>query len=163
MGVKSLVAHVRDLGGMGLASAAATAADAVVFASLLRLSPLPLAANVALAALVGAVVHFSLCRVWVFGRFNRGFLAALQRYALMSGVALGLHAEVTTLLARGMMPESAWMLSKVAVFALWCYPASRFMVFGGSAGLGEAAPAGAEGATHGLAVVEARAEEHRQR
>jgi putative flippase GtrA len=158
--VSSVLRHVRDVGGMGVASGAATVADAVVFASLLRLSPLPLVADVALAALVGAFVHFSLCRVWVFSRFNRSLLESLQRYAVMSGIALCLHAEVTTLLARALVPELAWLVSKGAVFALWCYPASRFLVFGRSeagGGAGEARAPSLRGRE--LVVVEVRSAE----
>ena len=125
-----MVQHFRDLSGMTVASLVATLADGVVFGALVHTSSAPLAFAAVLGAIVGAVLHFSICRVVVFSRFRRRLLASLPRYAVMSGTALMLHAPLTTYLAFWVGPDAAWLLSKVSVFALWCYPASRYLVFG---------------------------------
>ena len=115
---------------MSIASAAATLMDLLVFTMMVRVAESHLAASAALAAFVGALIHFSLCNFWVFGRFNRSFRKSAWRYVMVSGSALIAHTLLTTSLAVVFGAEIAWALSKTTVFLCWIYPLSRFFVFG---------------------------------
>lgn len=119
---------------MGVASCLATLADLAIFASMFRLLGSPLAVATSCAALVGAIIHFSICKYWVFGRFDRSIVDSAWRYALVSGTALIAHTALTTFIASLSTPELGWLMSKGLVFAAIIYPASRFFVFGSSFG-----------------------------
>jgi len=119
---------------MGVASCLATLADLLVFATLFRVLGSPLAMATACAALVGALIHFSICKYWVFGRFDRSVVDSAWRYAVVSGTALVIHTGLTSFIAAMSTPELGWLMSKGLGFAIVIYPASRFFVFGGSLG-----------------------------
>ncbi len=124
--------HVRDFAGSSVASFLATAADGVVFALLMTLasSQLQLAGIfAAAAAVVGGIIHYSLCRFWVFERFDASFTRSIPLYVLMSASAAVAHGIATQLLVLALAPAIAWFVSKAIVYVLWTYPASRYIVF----------------------------------
>ena len=128
--MRKILPHLKDISGMSIASGLATLMDLVVFTMMVRLVESHLALATALAAFVGAIVHFSLCKFWVFGRFNRSFKTSAWRYVFVSGSALIAHTVITTSLAAFISAEFAWAASKGIVFLCWIYPLSRFFVFG---------------------------------
>jgi putative flippase GtrA len=125
--------HLRDLSGTALASVVATALDGLVFSALiLALEPpagLATGACAAAGAACGGVTHFSLCRRWVFSRFDAPLSHAAPRYALMSLLAGLIHAAATSLIATLLPSSLAWGLSKLLVYLGWTYPISRYHVF----------------------------------
>ena len=122
--------HLADLSGLTVASIAATGVDLLVFLTLIRYAHTTLWVAVGAAAFAGAIVHFALCKFWVFGRFDQTFSTAAWRYVFASGMALLGH-ELATAMYAGYFPvEMAWVLSKTTVFLFWIYPLSRYYVFG---------------------------------
>ena len=121
--------HIRDISGMGMASGSATLVDLIIFTTLVRTTHSPLVLATSLAALAGAMVHFTACKTLVFGRFDRSLIDSAWRYVLVSGMALIAHTVTTTVLARYFAPELAWTVSKASVFLVWIYPGSRYFVF----------------------------------
>ena len=128
--MRKILPHLKDISGMSIASGLATLMDLFVFTTMVRLVESHLALAAALAAFVGACIHFSLCKFWVFGRFNRSFKKSAWRYVFVSGSALIAHTAITTSLATLISAELAWAASKAVVFLCWIYPLSRFFVFG---------------------------------
>lgn len=123
-----------DLSKTTIASIIATAADGVVFALLSHdviLGQLKWGVGVAaaLAAIVGGIIHYSLCRSWVYGRFGASHRHALPRYVLMSGSAALLHGGLVQLLSGLMLDGLAWGASKVLIYLMWTFPLSRYVVF----------------------------------
>jgi putative flippase GtrA len=125
--------HMRDLSGTALASLVATGLDALIFSIAAALSgassDLATAACVAAGALAGGVAHFTICRLWVFQRFDAPLSQSAPRYALMSASAGLLHTGLTTLLANMFALQLAWGISKLLVYLGWTYPLSRYVVF----------------------------------
>ncbi len=116
-----------------LTSFVATATDGAVFALIIAAlgNAPPL---VTLAALIGAicggVMHFSLCRRYVFPDGGGPVALAIGRYAATSGITGGLHTLAVTLLAAlSVAPGVAWFASKALVYVAWSYPAARYFVF----------------------------------
>ena len=122
--------HLADLSGLTVASIAATGVDLVVFLTLIRYAQTALWIAVGAGAIAGAIVHFSLCKFWVFGRFDQTFSTAAWRYVFASGMALLGHELATAMYAGTFPVEMAWVLSKTTVFLFWIYPMSRYYVFG---------------------------------
>jgi putative flippase GtrA len=131
---RALRSHLQDMSKLSVASFLATALDFIVFSLFVRLFELPVQRGAVFGSLAGGIFHFSLCRFWVFARFERNLLEAAFRYAIVSGSALVLHSTLTTLLATYLLDieETAWLTSKFLVFAFWIYPGSKYMVFGRS-------------------------------
>ncbi|MBN1945830.1 MAG: GtrA family protein [Bradymonadales bacterium] len=125
-----LLGHIRYLGGFGLASILATVADLILFSTLVRNTGIPLPFDAALGAILGAIIHFTLCRQWVFAGHKRQLLQSASRYILISGVVMVIHSSLTTFLAVFIDPEVGWLISKISCFLLVTYPASRYLVFG---------------------------------
>lgn len=124
--------HARDFAGTSVASFLATAADGVVFALLITLagSQTHLAGLLAAAAaVVGGIIHYSLCRFWIFERFDASFKRSIPLYVLMSASAAVAHGLATQFLVLAFTPAIAWFVSKAIVYVLWTYPASRYIVF----------------------------------
>lgn len=125
-------AHLRDLSGGALASLIATALDGAVFAALGLLvgeQPAALAGSAALGAAAGGLTHFTLCRRWVFRRFDAPLRHAAPRYILMSASAAALHAAFVGVATLWLLPSLAWLISKVLIYLAWTYPISRYRVF----------------------------------
>lgn len=125
-----ILGHIRYLGGFGIASIVATLADLMLFSALVRNTGIPLPFAAALGALLGAIIHFTLCRHWVFNKYKRNLVQSASRYIVVSGLAMVVHSTATTLAALIIDPELAWLISKISVFTLLTYPASRYLVFG---------------------------------
>jgi putative flippase GtrA len=124
--------HLRDLSGGALASFIATALDGAVFAALSPLTheqPAALAACAACGAAAGGITHFTLCRRWVFRRFDAPLRHAAPRYVLMSATSAALHAAFVGLATLWLLPSLAWLTSRVLIYLAWTYPVSRYHVF----------------------------------
>jgi putative flippase GtrA len=127
--------HLMQFSTAGVASFVATAIDGLMFAQLLvwaRAFGLAEMVGVvaAVAALLGGMTHFMLCRYWVFQHHERPLPEAIAAYVVMSlGAALA-HGVTTHLLTMYGGATLGWLTSKALIFALWTYPVSRFVVFG---------------------------------
>lgn len=135
--------HAGDMSKTALASVAATACDGALFWALMAWTPpearLP-GLFAGLAAALGGVVHFSLCRGWVYERFERALWRSALAYVPMSGgAALAQAAAVGALHRAGLAAGLCWALAKVLIYLLWTYPMSRFVVFGAAHVRGEGA------------------------
>ena len=125
--------HFKDLSGTTIASASATGLDAIVYTTLTltligqEWFNIGLAAFV--AALAGGVLHYSLCRFWVFRRFQAPLLESLILYLAMSWLAASGHAVLTHWLATMVGAAFAWTISKIIFWLIWTYPLSRYVVF----------------------------------
>lgn len=131
--MKALIEHIRDISKMSVASWLATSLDFVVFTLFNRGVNLQISTAAALGSLAGALLHFTICRLWVFRHSKQHSLPeSLGRYIIVSGGALILHSLATTLLANSIIPqeELAWLISKNMVFLFWVYPGTKYMVFG---------------------------------
>lgn len=126
--------HLIDIITTALASLVATGVDGVLYAGLLHWTAswgaYRIGLTAALAAFVGGMTHFVLCRIWVFQRYNRPLVGALAAYMVMSGGAALVHGLLTHALSLHVAVSSAWVVSKLVVFLMWTYPMSRFVVFG---------------------------------
>lgn len=125
----------QDLSKTTVASVIATALDGLVFFILTQLELLDalsyaVGVRAFLAALVGGVTHYTLCKYWVYGRFARAHRSALPRYVLMSVSAALLHGAITQGLSALGLSALAWGLSKVLIYLGWTFPLSRYVVFG---------------------------------
>lgn len=126
--------HLIDIFTTAMASLVATGVDGVLYAVLLSWTvgwgTYRIGITAALAAFLGGMTHFVLCRTWVFQRYDKPLLSALAAYMVMSGGAALVHGLLTHALALHVAISSAWMVSKLVVFLMWTYPMSRFVVFG---------------------------------
>ena len=125
--------HISDISGMVVASALATGCDAIVYAILILFVVSVDVFSVGVAATVGAVVggaiHYSLCRFWVFRRFEAPLPSSLALYLAMSWLAAAGHGMLTQWLAGYSDVVIGWAVSKCIFWILWTYPLSRFVVF----------------------------------
>ncbi len=125
--------HVSDISGMLVASVLATASDAMVYAILILFVVSADVFTVGVAATVGAVVggaiHYSLCRFWVFRRFEAPLPSSLALYLAMSWLAAAGHGMLTQWLSGYSDVVIGWLVSKSVFWILWTYPLSRFVVF----------------------------------
>ncbi len=120
-----------DFAGVAGASFIATAADGLVFWGLSSVDLRPGIAAV-LAAIVGGIIHYSLCRWGVFKRFNAGVLQSAGRYIVMSGIAALLQGGIVDFLVEDLGHATAWGLGKGLIYVAWTFPLSRWVVFKGS-------------------------------
>lgn len=136
--MSSWTRHLLDLTGSSVASFVATAADGIVYVALVHTlvawQLLSLGVSAGLAAVVGGVIHYSMCRFWVFRRFDASLHWSAAIYFVMSGLAAVGHGVLTEWLASFIGAGFGWGVSKGAIWVLWTYPASRYVVFGGLAG-----------------------------
>lgn len=127
-GKRPKLSVARPLKSLG-ASAIATAIDLVVATSVLRLTGTHPSAATAVGCAVGGVVSFLLCRAWAF-EARGAVVPQLGRYAFVSASGAALNAGGVALLSMLEAPFLlAWVLTRVAVFATWSYPAQRDFVF----------------------------------
>ncbi len=130
--------HLLDFSGSSVASAAATATDAFIYASLVftlvrwEFVSLGLAAGV--GALLGGIVHYTICRFWVFRRFEAPLFRSAAIYFAMSWVAAAGHGFLTGWLAGLAGAALAWAVSKGVIWVAWTYPLSRYVVFSDGGG-----------------------------
>lgn len=125
----------RDLSKTTVASIIATALDGLVFLALTHLLPLDelsysVGVRAFVAALIGGVTHYTLCKYWVYGRFARSHRSALPLYVFMSVTAALLHGAITQGLSALWFGAWAWGISKVIIYLGWTFPLSRYVVFG---------------------------------
>lgn len=125
--------HLLDFSGTSLASIAATTVDALVYTLLLvttvhhELLSVGLAA--AIGAAVGGLIHYSMCRFWVFRRFHASIPSSLALYLAMSWFAAIGHGALTQWLSGFLGVVTGWLISKCVFWIFWTYPLSRFVVF----------------------------------
>jgi hypothetical protein len=127
-----------DVSGSSVASFVATASDGLVYAAfvhtLVAWGLLSVGVSAGLAAVVGGVIHYSMCRFWVFRRFDASLRWSALTYFAMSGSAAVGHGLLTEWLAGSVGAGWGWGASKGLIWILWTYPLSRYVVFGGLAG-----------------------------
>lgn len=125
--------HLFDFSGTSIASVLATLCDAVIYAALLltfvSAEAFTLGMAAAIGALAGGLIHYSLCRFWVFRRFEAPILESLALYFAMSWMAAAGHGLLTEWFAGFLGALGGWLLSKTILWVLWTYPLSRFVVF----------------------------------
>lgn len=127
-GKRPKLSMTRPLKTLG-ASALATAIDLAVAASVLGFAGTHPSLATAIGCVAGAVVSFSLCRAWAF-EARGAVVPQLGRYAFVSASGAALNAGGVALLS--MLNASflvAWVITRVAVFVTWSYPAQRDFVF----------------------------------
>jgi len=131
MSVWERPSHLRAAPGSVVSSMTASFAHWAVLTSLVELLGVaPLAANAA-AALVGALVNFSLNKKVVFVAQHGTWAAQGARYALVSATSLAIvsflmHMGMTRL---GLPYQVAWLLSSAFSMAAFSYPAHRLYIF----------------------------------
>ena len=117
-----------------LASLVATGVDGLLYAGLMHWTAnwgdYRIGLTAALAAFLGGITHFILCRTLVFQRYDKPLMNTLAAYMVMSGGAALVHGLLTYALSLHVAVSSAWLVSKLVVFLMWTYPMSRFVVFG---------------------------------
>uniref|UniRef100_A0A7C3ZM70 GtrA family protein n=1 Tax=Planktothricoides sp. SpSt-374 TaxID=2282167 RepID=A0A7C3ZM70_9CYAN len=128
--MKSLIKHLRDISKMSVASLMATMLDFVIFSTLVHIPEFSTSRAAAFGSMAGGILHFTLCKIWVFDSSKQNIAEAALRYFIISGSALFLHSFCTTMMAKLIPDEMAWLVSKGVVFTGWMYPASRYIVFG---------------------------------
>lgn len=110
------------------AAVLATAVDflVVLLCATVTIPPLATAAGCA----VGAVVNFTVNRVWTFGSHDAPFPQA-RRYAFVSltSALLNSGGVAVILLLPDVDYRIAWLIVRAAVFALWNFPLQRDYVF----------------------------------
>ena len=120
-------------GGLGrnaLSSAVATGSDFSLMAALVALVSVAPPIATFIGCLVGALVNFTINRLWTFQ--SRGLaLPMAARYGLVSGGSAVLNASlVAALLQLPSMPYVvAWVLVRVTVFVAYNHPLQRRFVF----------------------------------
>ncbi len=115
-----------------VASGVATGTDFAVVLLLVEGGAVSPWAATALGCLVGAVVSFTLGRVWAFSPSDRGLLPQAGRYTFVSATSLGLNAGGVAVWQ--LLPVDyrfAWWITRGLVFVLWNFPLHRDYVFGG--------------------------------
>jgi hypothetical protein len=125
--------HLLDFSGSSIASALATGADAAIYVVLLytvvRFDLISLGLAAGLAAVVGGLIHYGLCRFWVFRRFDAPLWKSAIIYFAMSWLAAAGHGFFTGWLAGFAGAAVAWAVSKGLIWVAWTYPLSRYVVF----------------------------------
>lgn len=110
------------------AAVVATAVDFLSVLLLVQVLPPPVAT--ALGCVVGAVVNFTVNRVWTFGSHDATMPQA-RRYAFVSFTSALLNSGGVAVIL--LLPDAdyriAWLIVRGAVFALWNYPLQRDYVF----------------------------------
>jgi putative flippase GtrA len=114
----------------GLASIVAGVIDMVVLVALVE-SHTPMLGAAFVAALGGAIVHFALSKYVAFRDRSPIALGQTLRFAVMALGAALLTALTMQLFAVSLqIPYAlAKLPSSTLVFAIWTYPAQRYLVF----------------------------------
>lgn len=125
--------HLLDFSGSSVASIVATVADAALYAllvhTLVNWDVTSLGVAAAVGAMLGGVIHYTMCRFWVFRRFEAPLLRSAVTYFAMSWMAAIGHGFLTDWLAGLFGAAIAWTISKGAFWVIWTYPMSRYVVF----------------------------------
>jgi phosphatidylglycerophosphate synthase len=113
-----------------IAGAVATGSDFVVVATLVSFVMLPPTVATFLGCVVGALINFSMNRVWAFGS-DSPKTAQAGRYLFVTATSAVLNSGlVGVLLLLPSMPyQLAWVLVRAAVYVTWNYPLHRDYVF----------------------------------
>jgi phosphatidylglycerophosphate synthase/putative flippase GtrA len=113
-----------------LSNGLATAVDGAVASALYYWSSKHPGVATALGCAAGALVSFTLSRVWAFEVKGGPVLAQIARYAFGSVSTLALNAGGVVLMTELGVPFlPAWAITRVVVFATWSYPVQRDFVF----------------------------------
>lgn len=125
--------HLRDFSGTSLASFLATACDAALYAllvlSAVRAEVIGVGIAAGVGAVVGGIIHYGLCRFWVFRRFGASIPSSVLLYMAMSWIAAVGHGALTHWLSGSAGVVIGWLISKAILWLLWTYPLSRYVVF----------------------------------
>ena len=113
-----------------LSAVLATAADFMLFNTLHTAYYLHVPYAVAIGCVLGAVVNFTLNRLFIFGKFETP-APQVRRYAFVSLTSTLLNASgVALLLSLPFHYLVAWLLVRLAVSVTWNLPLQRNYVFG---------------------------------
>ncbi|MEE9385639.1 MAG: CDP-alcohol phosphatidyltransferase family protein [Nannocystaceae bacterium] len=112
------------------AAVVATSVDFVVFYWLVSTGRFGVGSATVIGCLVGALINFSINRVWVFGSRAAPLRQGL-RYAFVSSTSAGLNAGGVMILL--LVPSAeyriAWLVVRAAVYLAWNFPLQRDYVF----------------------------------
>lgn len=113
-----------------LSNGFATVVDAAVAGALYYLASKHPAVATALGCAAGALVSFTLSRVWAFEAKGGPVVSQVARYAFGSVSTLALNAGGVVLMTELGLPFlTAWLFTRAVVFATWSYPVQRDFVF----------------------------------
>lgn len=121
---------LREFVAVAGASLIATAADGVVYSILVWMSTRAGIAAI-LAAVVGGILHFSMCRWGIFKDEDSPILRSAPLYFLMSSSAALMQGGVVELGVQHTNAMAAWLVGKVLIYTFWTFPISKFVVFRG--------------------------------
>lgn len=112
-----------------IAALVASATDFLLYTGLVALAHVSPPLATALSCVSGAIVNFSINRVWTFeSREAKGPQA--WRYALVSAAGAALNGGgVKLLLLTGWDYRVVWIITRLAVSWGWNLPLQRFFVF----------------------------------
>jgi putative flippase GtrA len=113
-----------------VAAATATGADFCSVVALVSLLRVPPALATALGCLIGAVVNFSMNRMWAF-ESQAPLPGQVVRFGIVSGGSLLLNTGGVHLVVSAAVWEykTGWWLVRGTVWLLWNYPLHRYWVF----------------------------------
>lgn len=113
-----------------VANAAATGVDFALANALFFGLGLHGVAATLLGCVAGALVSFTLSRIWAFDATGGPLLPQLDRYVVASAATAALNGGgVALLLAVNVPFVVTWLLARAVVFAGWSYPVQRDFVF----------------------------------
>lgn len=124
-----------------IAAFVATAADFVVFLSLVQFADFTPWVATAAACVVGGIINFTINRVWTFA--SRGHpMGEAWRYTFVSASSALLNSGgvAVLLFLPALDHRFAWLVVRVAVFVAWNYPLQRDYVFTDTDDIDEAEP-----------------------
>jgi putative flippase GtrA len=124
-------AFIRQLGKHQVASVVATLVDyltMIVMVSVAGVSPVE---ATVLGAACGGFTNFAIGRNWTFRATHRGAYGQALRYALVSGLSLGLNGLGEYLLwsLLGLQYIVARVITSLIVSVAWNFPLHRYFVF----------------------------------
>lgn len=112
-----------------IANALATAVDFITASVVVYLALAHASVATALGSMVGALVSFTVSRVWAF-EASGAVLPQMLRYAFVSLTTAGLNAGLVAVLVLVELPfVSSWVIARAIVFCAWSYPLQRGFVF----------------------------------
>ena len=113
-----------------VAAVVATAADYALFATMVAYLSLNPSASTALGCVLGAIINFSINRVWTFrSKGPRLLQASRYSFVSLSSALLNAGGVGVLLMLPTMDHRIAWALVRAAVFLAWNFPLHRDYVF----------------------------------
>ncbi|KAL0230873.1 hypothetical protein GEMRC1_010278 [Eukaryota sp. GEM-RC1] len=123
---------VSEFFGTTLSSIAATVTDGVCYTILILLS-LNIAASAFIGSIAGGLVHFTLCRKFVFSNASTSKSYSMVAYFFMWYSGAAIHSFVVYSLSKIVGEFFAWPISRLLLFIFYVFPMNKYIVFGGLA------------------------------